>query len=590
MITKRNKRIIVLCSVLVLILIAGAGIFFANKLDNRFTFPLNENGEVIALNYADNFKRNKEGAKIVSITEFEKGFLGAYYGYVYYFHQDEKYDIPVPEGYYSMNAVRFDGEDENKIWCPTGLYYDERSSLLYVANYHGHNVLVCSWKPADNSIELSVEKEIAYDGMQSPENVYVNNSLAAVADYDGNALWVFGDDGELRWKKEIGLAHGVTISDDAIYVTSLSDRAIYKYSFDGDLLCQVGKRAYEGVDSFMWPTSLDNNNEQIIVSDAHTGRIYLYDEDLNYISSIGGIGPSDNALNFPYCAVIIEDFLYIGDVFNERIVVLNSNGEISNIYGGEINNIDLGIMAHSYDGIPYSYGELLEVDSEFFNPLIERKVLSGYDGLIFYNSNTDHFKINSFNYSSNSGGTITPTIEQLYITWVKELNYEGKKYFVIGGPENSWQYYVYNETDDIFIICFGVENLQVWYVDGTWYSQIDVDSCFNRIIDEVKEPSENYLKLIENGGDKRDAYATSFLSYYNKIYQQQLSQPMSEDILYSWINSFFSTEGGSDFWEAYTTDEEQLYINTQEYYEKMQLNANLCELLFVKMFGYYEVK
>lgn len=582
---RKRKSIILFIFIAFSIVFIYVLLFCSCNYKKHLTFPDNEDGLAIPLLYAKNFERIDLNIKIASITQYADGFLGAYYGKMYYFNENTNsmYEVNIPEGYYSLSDIRYLNKDKNKLWDPTGLFYDQDTGYLFIANYRSHNLLVCNCNINNDSLILDVQKEISYEGMQSPENVYVKNGVIAVADYDGNSLWVFDLFGNLLWSKEIKLAHGVAISDTSIYVTSLFDRTICRYSLAGEFIYQIGNEAYEGTESFMWPTSLDYSNGNIIVSDAHTGRIYIFDEDLKYNSSIGGIGPSDNTFNFPYCANYFNDAIYVADVFNNRVVVLNKRGQIKKILGKSIENIELDIMLQAYNNIPYTYGLTNEVESTFFNPYLSAQVINGYDSLIFYNENY-YFQINCSDYTCNQTifDTQIPMLEQLYIIWIKKMEVDNKQFVIVGSPENTSQYYIYNATDNIFFINAEMATEPIWYVKNKWYCQKNIDSILSEKIHKADASTKIYMDLISNGYDRKQAYIEAFMDYYNN----QLIEPMSEETFRQWISSFFSSESGKKFWNEYSDNNMKISLLTDNYYKETQTaGTHLCECFFVKMFG-----
>lgn len=418
---KKYKRFNIryLLSIILLIIV-----FCSGCTNNKLSFPANNAGKTIPLKYATKKEIYNADMKIraVSLTAFKDGFIGT--SYVSLFYYDEKMkkrtEIKCPEGY--AIGYELQSDKRKKIWNPTGCFYNKKEDLLYLANYNGHNVLVCK---ISDDLTCTVLKEISTESMVSPENIYINkNGMIAVADYDGNSLFMFDNDGQLMWSRNIGLAHGVTMSDNNVYVTSLLDRSISSFDYNGNLIKTIGELGFEGQDKFMWPTALDYYNKQLLITDAHTGRIYLYDEDLNYISSIGGNGASNNTFNFPYTANVMNHSIYVADCYNERIVILNLNGEVINIIGKPI-DMENDLVIHPYKNVPYTYGEIEDIDSSIFNPYLDAKVVSAYGGLMFATDDY-YFQLNVSDYLCNQNvfNKSTPYIEQPYITWVKKVKSE----------------------------------------------------------------------------------------------------------------------------------------------------------------------
>ena len=130
-------------------------------------------------------------------------------------------------------------------WNPTGLFYDAKEELLYIANYHGHNVLIGRITENDT---FFAEKMIVAEGMVAPEGIAVNEkrSRIAVADCDGNTLFLFDRRGNLLWRSTVEQTHGVAISRDTVYCTSLTTREVIRFDYKGNELGRVGHMANSG--------------------------------------------------------------------------------------------------------------------------------------------------------------------------------------------------------------------------------------------------------------------------------------------------------------------------------------------------------
>src|SRR5262249_24615900 len=119
------------------------------------------------------------------------------------------------------------------IWEPTGLFPLPEQERVLVANYHGRDVL----EMVRDGDQLQTIQRYTHPGMRSPENVAVtaDGTRVAVADYDGDRLWLFERSGKLAWSREIGQAHGVAFGPDYVVVSSLRDRRISRFDLAGNL-------------------------------------------------------------------------------------------------------------------------------------------------------------------------------------------------------------------------------------------------------------------------------------------------------------------------------------------------------------------
>lgn len=555
----------------------------------RIHFPDNSKGNAKYLEYAPDYTFQTGGIGCASIAMDNQKLFAAFYTSLYCLdlEKGQTEEIACPKDFFTI------GDEDTKsgnLWNPTGVFYDPQEEQLYIANYHGSNVLVCTIRD-DNSLE--VINRISDADMVSPENVWVKNQKIAVADYDGNQLFLFDKSGKLEWKKEVGLAHGVTMSDNRIFVTSLLDRKVSCYDYNGKLIKETGKLGYEGTDSFMWPTAIEyyDKGRQLLITDAHTGRIYCYDEHLKYQSSIGGNGPSNNTFNFPYSTAIADNHIYVCDVFNGRILKLNLKGEIVCIYGDKIRGIPDDLVIHPYEDVPYSYGVLSDIDSKIFNPYMGAKVVSGYSGLFFQDHNGEIRKVDYSAYLQNGAylERQTPELFQPYCTYVYDGLFEGKQYYVILSPQSDRQYLIYDVTDQIcFLYSYqGVvknEELCIWNVDGQWYSQIQIKKQFEEILEECKVYTDEFVKQVNAGHSRIDAYETVFLDYYNDRFWTS----MTKEQFHEWIGKWFTSDAGQRFWSACEQGQKNIAKEAQTYFRQTAEQENttyLCETLFVQMFG-----
>ena len=237
---------------------------------------------------------------------------------------------------------------EVKIWVPTGVKYNKRNDLLYVANYLGKNVLLFKLieKISEDtstafpwSIHLELVEEIK-DCLVGPENLDITNNgkYLTVADYDGCSISLFKyiDGKHIKlWSSPVGYPHGISFSPDenSIIATGLSPAKIYKFDIESNLIKSIGSIGW-GKDNYQWPTCISRYIKNLLISDAHHGKITVIDSDLNTIKCFGGNGMSLDLFNMPYGIEYDHngEKIYIADTFKKRILILNSEFEIINIY------------------------------------------------------------------------------------------------------------------------------------------------------------------------------------------------------------------------------------------------------------------
>lgn len=76
---------------------------------------------------------------------------------------------------------------------------------------------------------------------------------------------------------------------------------------------------------FLWPTSINGLDEnRLVVSDAHTGYIYILNKNnLKIESYFGGNSLSYKYLHMPYTVIVNDNKYYITSTFQDRIIVGN---------------------------------------------------------------------------------------------------------------------------------------------------------------------------------------------------------------------------------------------------------------------------
>ena len=594
----RIKIILLLLGILAIVLL---GCTAQMTLSNSISFPDNPDGvsAPLAITMEEEKILSNEVSQMrsVSLTFAENNYLFSTdysnLSYIEFEKENLWKTVHPPKGYQDVNNnenLRLLKEEKSKIWNPTGLWYNTHTKKLYIANYNGHNVLIGE---VDESDTFCVSVEISIEEMISPENVVTNadGSIIAVADYDGNALFVFDNQGKLIWKAEVPLAHGVAMDEEeCVYVSSLERRMILKYSKNGELLAEAGCQGQEGVNAYLWPTSIYSYQDSILISDTHTGMITELDKDLNYRSAIGGLGPSIDTLHFPYSIVVHDKHLFIADTFADRILELNLSGEmlLSNDFRNE-SNIPNGVLLRQYEKTPYSYGVLDEIPSYILDSALpsDSIIVSGYSGIYAFDLEgkmLGQYLISDYacNASEFSG---LPFLEQMYITWAIPHIYKGDLYYLIGSPEIKDIYYCYNVNKNIFFVSFYSSEAPIWVVNGEVYFNGDKNEVLNNICGFSDDYQEAYIELLLSGLSSKEAYIEAFIEYYVN-YANIKESNVTTELFEEWLGSFFSTEQGKEFWFSLDkTENLQLVVN--KYYRSEKSTKYILENILVRMFGKY---
>lgn len=221
-----------------------------------------------------------------------------------------------------LSLLDIDLAGKTSRYVPTGLAVDRKTGHVFIANYTDDSILETSL----DGKRLTVIDRIASPG--SPENVTLSDELMASANYDSGTVHVYRrSEGFVpTCKVDIANAHGIAFAHGFLFATGLGARKLYKID-PGDcrIIASIGKKGWEP-DQFLWPTSVFDLGSGIMVSDAHTGRISIYDYDLNLTRRFGGNGPGSTGLNMPYGAIASRGSIWVTSTFGDRLVRFDENG------------------------------------------------------------------------------------------------------------------------------------------------------------------------------------------------------------------------------------------------------------------------
>jgi hypothetical protein len=217
------------------------------------------------------------------------------------------------------SAVVLEKPPDVSTWVPTGVCADPNSGHILVANYNGHDVL----EMVPEGGRLKLVNRYTHPDMHSPETVCLtqDGTRFAVADYDGDAVFFFARGGKMLWRREARLAHGLCIVGEVVYATSLRDRTLLKFDTAGNLLAKAGKLGW-GDNKYLWPVGMAAAGDDIVVCDAHTGKISFLTPSLAVTKWFGGNGPRFDLFNMPFCACVHDGKMLVGDAFKHRILVI----------------------------------------------------------------------------------------------------------------------------------------------------------------------------------------------------------------------------------------------------------------------------
>lgn len=523
---KNTKKVLVFLLLIALTLsFAGCGGNEQTTVETNhtsITFPENPGGSLTPLGLDEDYQylASNENAMASSIVRYTSSeFLVSHYENLRILNWEtgEQTNLtPV-----NLDTCEVIGAFDNTIemdktrWNPTGLFYHQQSQTLYIANYNGHNILIGT--VSDD--EFIAEKMIVAPGLVSPENVAVNvaGTRIAVADYDGNALFLFDGTGNLLWKQEVPLAHGVEISEDSVYCTSLQNREVIQFNYEGTELNRVGHLANQGVNAYMWPVALELYNGQLLVSDAHTGMLTLLDDELNYISAIGSNGPYMTNFSYPYAVLAEENALYITDTFKSRVLQLDFQGniikQISQVEPSEMSLSNLEYIPPYPYKTAYLYEKCDMIPLSFFNPFFsDGDMVDGFSSVWLITSEENMQQIRLLDYSPIHRESIS-TME-FYTTWDGVLNTEDYKFYLLGSDQVD--HVLFYETNYRFggIAFF---DSMLTEIDGHFYDTQTLTSQDENVAQTLESLAYTFVQMLNRGESRYTAYKDTMQQYYHTL-------------------------------------------------------------------------
>ncbi|MDR1920813.1 MAG: hypothetical protein LBS31_03610 [Candidatus Adiutrix sp.] len=384
----------------------------------------------------------------------------------------------------------------NSDFVPTGLYYHQ--GTLYIANYTGNNILAGQLS-ADNS-RLEITRSITHPALISPENIFVDDEIIVTANYDGNNVTCFDHEGRLLWEVKVPNAHGIDGNKDFLTVTGLGERKIYKLSRSGEVLRTTGQLGWE-LNEYAWPTDIDIlPANEILVTDAHTGRITKLDYDLKPIKAWGINGSARADFNFPYALYPREQGLIICDTFKGRFLFLNQDFQIEKIIYLNGRNPEAGdkkLWGMKTDA--YAYPSLDEEPlnillQDFFPPNDSLSYMSSYNGFrMLIGEEIKKYII------MNSNNLTKPDFYGFfwYVTMAEKLPHDSGRYYVIFSPQNYHPLFFDSETKAFFLTKLDAIPYSTWSAAESEY----IDEMFQKIkphfmtLEKAMKSDDDLLKL-----------------------------------------------------------------------------------------------
>ena len=187
--------------------------------------------------------------------------------------------------------------------------------------------------------------------VRQPNCVAINKiGNLVVTERDKNSVSVFSPMGEkfqsFGSEEELSFPCGVSVDDGGnILVVDMNRNCILKFSSDGKLVAEIGKRGKSDLE-FDYPIGIAIHplNQKIYVADQWNHRIQVLNPDLTCYNTFGSKGEGNGQFKNPTdMAFDSTGNVYVADLNNNRVQVFTEDGEFLRKFGkkgkskGELN-------------------------------------------------------------------------------------------------------------------------------------------------------------------------------------------------------------------------------------------------------------
>jgi hypothetical protein len=454
--------------------------------------------------------------------------------------------------------------DNVSVWNPAGLFYDRDNATLYIANYQGHDVLVVTFDSSRNLFTL--KKRITDEQMVGPENIWVDSGSIWVADYDGNAIFKFNDAGDRLLKVDIPEAHGILVTRDFVYATSLANRSVILLDKNGTVIKKQGELGTAPGD-YLWPVDLiETKDGELAVLDSQMGRITLLTPDLTPTSAFGGNGPGLDLMNYPYGFTQTDDGYVLTDTIKSRVIFFSDDWEIKGIVSEDIENVsNIGMpCVYGMNSEPYTYPDfpginIISLITGIKTNETNKKFYGGFNSIDTINQEntlvniTKQVELDNPQNPGLSGNTYW------YMTWAKLFEMSSnQQYLVIGSPQQNKILVVDLESGIFFE--YPVHD-SIWIINGTFVSNTGAEINLNDTIQKATIDFSKVNNLLESGLSRSEAY--------REVFHPNISENDFETNFWEPLLSDSQTQ--KDLWNAY---KENLNLSSYAYTSDLESVSN----------------
>ncbi|MBI4825986.1 MAG: NHL repeat-containing protein [Nitrospirae bacterium] len=154
----------------------------------------------------------------------------------------------------------------------------------------------------------------------------VNNKIK-VFDHSGTYLYSFGRKGSRSGEFDFPMGIGIDNSGN-VYIADSGNNRVQIFKSDGGFITEVEITSNDGITSDPTDVSVDESRGVFYVVDNNNHCILVYDlKTLKKINSYGVPGTEKLEFRYPFLMTLDnEKYLYVVDVINTRVQVLNPEG------------------------------------------------------------------------------------------------------------------------------------------------------------------------------------------------------------------------------------------------------------------------
>lgn len=164
----------------------------------------------------------------------------------------------------------------------------------------------------------------------------LHHSIKVLDTVTGDFITEFGQHGTNAG--EINRPYGIAVSGETVYVAQLDTPRVQAFDTNGNFIAVILDNDNPGEAGHFVPTALAaGKNGELYIADVYQHRIIILDDQGQYTGSIGNYGKEPGTFSYPNgLAVDKAGNLYVADSNNRRIQVFTPSGEFLSSFDGSL--------------------------------------------------------------------------------------------------------------------------------------------------------------------------------------------------------------------------------------------------------------